>query len=514
MNNVLAPYLWIFALVYIDDIVIFSITFEDHLKHLDQVFAAIAESGITLSPKKCNLGYQSLLLLGQKVSRLGLSTHKEKVDAILKLEAPKNIPTLQTFLGMMTYFASYIPYYNWIVALLYKLLRKDTPWKWTKLEQEAFELSKQALSYAPVMAYPVLGKPYRLYTDACDYGISAILQQVQPIQIKDLKGTKVYKTLEKAYKEGKPVPKLITTAYKQRDDMPGGDTWDKIFEDTTVHIERVIAYWSRILKSAETRYSATEREALALKEGLVKFQVYLEGAEFLAITDHAALTWSKTYHNVNRRLMAWGTVFSAFPGMKIVHQPGKANVPADAVSRLRQEVPPMISPLPDGSAPLRLNSDSEGLTNLYKELGDKFKNQVMEVASAHVLANQIGVPEEYVSVNLENSSNYLTTKSLNLLVHTSELEVKKFTNAYNQDPHFSKVYKALRENYHPMNPPFSQYQVGDNGLLYFIDWAEKLRLCIPKNLQLDIIKENHDDVSNSAHAGYAKPYNRIASVYY
>jgi hypothetical protein len=132
--------------------------------------------------------------------------------------------------------------------------------------------------------------------------------------------------------------------------------------------------------------------------------------------------------------MAWGTVFSAFPGMKIVHQPGKANVPADTVSRLRQEVPPMISPLPDGSTPLKLNSDSEGLTNLYKELGDKFKSQVMKVASAHVLANQIGVPEEYVSVNLENSNNYITTKSLNLLVHTSEFEVKKFMNAYNQDP--------------------------------------------------------------------------------
>jgi hypothetical protein len=212
--------------------------------------------------------------------------------------------------------------------------------------------------------------------------------------------------------------------------------------------------------------------------------------------------------------MAWGTVFSAFPGMKIVHQPGKANVPADAVSRLRQEVPPMISPLPDGSTPLRLNSDSEGLTNLYKELGDKFKNQVMEVATAHVLANQIGVSEEYVSVDLENSSKYFTTKSLNLLVHTSNSEVKKFMDMYNQDPHFGKVYQALRENYHPMNPPFSQYQVGDNGLLYFIDWAQKLRLCVPKDLQLEIIKENYDDVSNGAHAGYAKTYNRIASVYY
>jgi hypothetical protein len=102
-----------------------------------------------------------------------------------------------------------------------------------------------------------------------------------------------------------------------------------------------------------------------------------------------------------------------------------------------------------------------------------FKNQVMEVAFAHAPANQIGVPEEYVSVDLESSKSYLTAKSLNLLVYTGELEVKKFMNAYNQDPHFSKVYKALRENYHPMNPPNSQYQVGDNGLLYFIDWAEK-----------------------------------------
>ena len=109
MNNVLAPYLWIFALVYIDDIVIFSTNFNDHVRQLGQVFEAIAEAGITLSPKKCNLGYQSLLLLGQQVSRLGLSTHKEKVDAILKLEEPKNMPTLQTFLGMMTYFSSYIP---------------------------------------------------------------------------------------------------------------------------------------------------------------------------------------------------------------------------------------------------------------------------------------------------------------------------------------------------------------------------------------------------------------------
>ncbi|KEP45032.1 putative tick transposon, partial [Rhizoctonia solani 123E] len=280
MNNILAPFLWIFALVYIDDIVIYSITFDDHCMHLNDVFGAIKQAGITLSPNKCHLGYQSLLLLGQKVSRLGLSTHKEKVDAIVQLEPPKNVPTLQTFLGMMTYFASYIPFYAWIVAPLFKLLRKGAKWAWTDTEQKAFDLAKQALVSAPVMAYPIIGKPFRLYTDACDYGLGAVLQQVQPIKIKDLK-----------------------------------------------------AYWSRILKEAERNYSPTEREALALKEALVKFQVYLEGSKFVAITDHAALTWSRTYHNVNCRLMTWGLVFSAYPGMNIVHRTGHVHDNADPVSR-------------------------------------------------------------------------------------------------------------------------------------------------------------------------------------
>ena len=114
----------IFALVYIDDIVIFSLTFEDHISHLDQVFKAIEKSGVTLTVTKCHFGYQSLLLLGQKVSRLGLLTHKEKVDAILQLDKPKNCHNLQVFLGMMVYFSAYIPFYAWIAGPLFGLLKR------------------------------------------------------------------------------------------------------------------------------------------------------------------------------------------------------------------------------------------------------------------------------------------------------------------------------------------------------------------------------------------------------
>jgi hypothetical protein len=98
---------------------------------LDAIFGAIVEANLTLSPAKCHLGYQSLMLLGQKVSRLGLSTHKEKVEAIQQLEEPKNVSELQTFLGMMVYFSSYIPFYAWITQPLFGLLKKKSPWQWT-----------------------------------------------------------------------------------------------------------------------------------------------------------------------------------------------------------------------------------------------------------------------------------------------------------------------------------------------------------------------------------------------
>ncbi|QRV78981.1 Retrovirus-related Pol polyprotein from transposon [Ceratobasidium sp. AG-Ba] len=194
MQKVLAPFLWLFALVYIEDIVIYSKTFEEHLLHLDTIFKSIIKAGITLSPKKCHLGYQSLLLLGHKVSRLGLSTHKEKVEHILNLAPPKNVKELRTFAGLIGYFGNSIPFGAWILAVLFQLLRKSEKWVWGPLQQRAFELAKEALASAPVLAYPVVGMPYRLYTDASEVGLSGILQQVQYIEVQDLEGTNALDT--------------------------------------------------------------------------------------------------------------------------------------------------------------------------------------------------------------------------------------------------------------------------------------------------------------------------------
>ena len=179
MNETLAPWLWIFIIVYINDIVVYSETFEDHLSHIDKVLHAIKLSGITLAPSKCHFGYQSLTLLGQKVSRLGMSTLREWVDMILAIKPPTNIKELQSVLGLFNYYKHYIPDSAQLAKPLYDQLWKDEPWNWTSERQVVLDEIKLRLVQAPVLAYPIAGNGYRLYTDASKDGIAGVLQQHQ-----------------------------------------------------------------------------------------------------------------------------------------------------------------------------------------------------------------------------------------------------------------------------------------------------------------------------------------------
>ncbi|CEL57226.1 Transposon Ty3-I Gag-Pol polyprotein OS=Saccharomyces cerevisiae (strain ATCC 204508 / S288c) GN=TY3B-I PE=3 SV=2 [Rhizoctonia solani AG-1 IB] len=524
IGKVLAGKLWKGVLAYIDDIVVYGKSFEEHNRLLDWTLNAIEKSGLTLSPNKCHIGYESLLLLGQKVSRLGMSTHKEKVEAIQDLDPPKNTKGLQTFLGMMTYFSSYIPFYAWITAPLFKLLRKDTTWNWTELEQKAFELAKEALASAPVLAFPITDKPFRLYTDACDFGLAAILQQVQQIKVKDLKGTRLYAQLETAHTQGNPVPSLVKLVSKEEVEMTGGNNgvkvqdWDQDnWENTLVYVERVVAYWSRILKPAERNYSATERECLALKEGLVKFQNYLEGATFTAITDHSALTWSTTFQHVNRRLNKWGTVLAAYPGMKIIHRQGRVHDNADSLSRMLFRTPKQDSPLPDTSKPLLLNAEDMN-HQAFEKKGKEFIKKLEAVTNAYAITELDSLPcqETYqVQVELHNNEvTYETVDMFNLLVSIHPDEIEKYQRAYLEDSHYKKVLSDLQEESDPLKTEWPHYSIGDNGLIYFIDHNENMRLCVPKPLHIEVIKEAHDLLNEGAHAGRDRTYNRIAANYY
>src|SRR5260370_5272069 len=334
MQGILAPFLWIFSLVYINNIVVYSKSYDEHLAHLDQVLQAVKEAQITLSPQKCHFTYTSILLLWQKVSHLRLSTHAKKVRAITELVAPSNVHTLQSFLGMVVYFSHYIPGYASIASPLFGLLKKKARWSWGRDHETAFHTIQNALASAPILGHPMQGQPFWVYSDASDVALGACLQQVQPIHLGDMKGTKIYDFALEAHCKGASVPRIAKLASTCTLDVPPPGEWALPLEDTLLQVHQFIVYWSRTLKSAERNYSATKWEALGVKEALVKFQPFIEGEKNIVIIEHTTLVWARTYENTNRRLAAWGTVFGAFPGLDIVHRAGKVHSNIDLLSRL------------------------------------------------------------------------------------------------------------------------------------------------------------------------------------
>ena len=540
MQGILAPYLWLFCLVYIDDIVVFSKSYEKHITHLDKVLEAIEKSGITLSPNKCHLFYGSILLLGHKVSRLGLSTHTEKVKAILELERPRKLSQLQTFLGMVVYFSAFIPYYAFICAPLFQLMRKGCKWEWGAEQEYAFQAAKDALRSSPVLGHPIEGRPYRLYTDASDEAAGCALQQIQPIKVKDLEGTRAYDRLRKAFDNRLPPPKLTTTLSTKIHDSPVDDEWGLDLDLSVVHVERVIGYWSRTFKGVETRYSTTEREALAAKEGLVKFQPYIEGEKILLVTDHSALQWARTYENSNRRLAAWGAVFSAYaPGLEIIHRAGRVHSNVDPLSRLPRAAPDHTSPEAD-SGP-SIITDSSLIEEQERTLNRSFTKQTFvawsikdcvdglkstwinetsgedadlnveesEDASSQALQDNDKLDTLPVSKEYWEASN----PAPNLHVEMDAEFIESWVKDYEYDQSFSSIWgdkKRELENW----KQDGRFLKDQRGLLFFLNEDYQPRLCVPKARRNFILREAHENPLESAHAGPECLWQSLSQKFY
>jgi len=277
---------------YIDDTCVHTkTTFKEHVQHLEELLETLAEANLHLTPAKCHFGYEQLQLLGHIISKEGLKTDPKKVQKLLDMPAPKDIGEVRSFLGLAGYYRRFIKDFALRSEAMKRLLRKDTPFKWGKEQQEAFENIAQAMATADVVAHPDLKKPFIVTTDASGHGLGAILSQ------KDEEGQ-----------------------------------------------ERVVQYASRGLNKHEENYSVTKLEALAVYWAVNKFAHYL-GARFTLVTDHSAL---KTIFGGTKplkgQLARWALELQEFK-YDVVHREGKAN-PADALSRLINNVEVVIDELP------------------------------------------------------------------------------------------------------------------------------------------------------------------------
>ena len=177
MERVLDGLQWHICLVYIDDIIIFSQTFEEHLKCLEEVFSRLIAAGLKLKPKKCFPFQQKVKYLGHEVSAAGISTDPAKTKAVSEWPVPTTVAEVQSFLGLCSYCRRFVDDFATVAKPLTKLTEKGVSFIWKDAEQRSFETLRQKLVTAPVLAFPSREASFILDTDASDVGIGAVLSQ-------------------------------------------------------------------------------------------------------------------------------------------------------------------------------------------------------------------------------------------------------------------------------------------------------------------------------------------------
>ena len=178
MNYVLQDHLGKFVSVYLDDIIIYSKNFEQHLDHIKLVFESLRQANLKIKLKKCFFCLPNIPFLGHIVGRNGIKPDPSKIEKIKNFPVPTNLTQLRAALGLFSYYRKFIKDFSKIAKPMTQLLKKEEEFLWTDTQQRAFEYLKERLISSPILGYPDFEKPFFLYTDASGIGLGAVLSQL------------------------------------------------------------------------------------------------------------------------------------------------------------------------------------------------------------------------------------------------------------------------------------------------------------------------------------------------
>ncbi|KAJ1692761.1 hypothetical protein LUZ63_009459 [Rhynchospora breviuscula] len=277
MNRVFQDALDTYVIVFIDDILVYSKSHEEHTEHLQAVLQRLREHQLFAKFSKCEFWMDQVKFLGHVISGKGIAVDSDKVKAIVEWEAPKNVSDIRSFLGLAGYYRRFVSGYSQIARPMTQLLHKGTPFKWSEKQDKSFQELKNRLVSAPVLTLPLPDKDYTVYTDASRNGLGCVLMQ----------------------------------------------------ED------HVIAYGSRQLRTHEQNYPTHDLELAAVIFALKIWRHYLYGSKCRIFTDHQSLKYVFTQKELNLRQRRWLELMKDYD-LDIQYLAGKANVVADALSRKRR----------------------------------------------------------------------------------------------------------------------------------------------------------------------------------
>ncbi len=443
------------CLCYIDDIIIYSQRFEDHLIHIDKVLQRIIKANLKVKIGKCCFAKSKISFLGNRLSSNGWSPDPEKTRVINEYQAPKSKKEVRRWLGMVGFYRKFIPRFPVHAAPLYKLLQGNIEFKWTEECEKGFHMLKSALVQAPILGYPDFNRPFIVYTDASLDGLSAMLTQVQ--------------------------------------DQDGEE------------IERVLWYSGRSLSKHEKNYTVTDLELTAVHYAAKQFHPYLQFNPVTFYTDHRVLQHLENSKPLHGRLARIDSFLSTLD-KEIKYRPGPKMAHADCISRFPNlklpdqyaeeqhpdfEQPPLVK-VPD-LEPLRvlaINSKRNGNATkipVERMQQEKSKFKMDAERRKEIKAMQNRDPECKDRISL--------------------LEGK----AGPQDPERLRTISANLYDFF-LDDGGILYRVHIRARCQIKAKAEKhfVQLVVPKELQNDVIKAVHEE----GHFGYVKVFDKVLQEYW
>ena len=470
MQEVLRGLNWKFVFCYLDDVIIFSRSFEEHLDHLKQVFDRLREAGLKLQPKKCTFGQTEVKYLGHIVSKDGIATDPAKLQIVKDYPTPTKVSEVRSFLGFVGYYRRYIKDFCKIADPLTNLTRKNIPFHWDAKCIEAFETLKQKLLEPPILAYPRFdGTEFILQTDACYTGLGYILAQKQD---------------------------------------------DK---------ERVISYGGRALHDSERNYTTTELEALAVVEGVKKYAPYLQHTvNFVVVTDHCALKWLFSNKPSGGRLARWALKLQSY-NFEVVHIRGRNNTNADALSRLNYANLDNCACCSHSHSPESIQSGWE--KSDFDDMADDVLQEPQN-GQVHPQVDAIRNLRFNHGKRMKIDDETAAQKAPSI---PSDIDLVKFKEALLTDGFASSMLAYLDRDELPKDASKardivlqSEQYFALGGLLYHI-WHTPARRHLPERnvvrlyvpiIFIDTILNNCHDHVLAAHFGFQRTYDRIRQRYF
>ena len=278
-----------YVITFVDDILIFSKTSEEHADHVKTVLQRLTEVNLTINTTKCKFGYEQIHVLGHYVSKNGIKLDREKAADAISWPQPKTGKDIQAFLGLANYFREFIPNFAFIAHPLDNLRNaNEIESLWTNEHEDAFNLLKYSLCYPPILSYPDSNKHFYIATDASAFSIDAVIFQANDIEIQSVNFAKV---------------------------------------------KNYIKFASRVLSKSEQNYAASKREMLAIIFALKKFENYVLGRRFTILTDHMPLTFLLSQKKLGELQNTWLDILLRF-NFQIAYLPGQLNTIPNLLSRL------------------------------------------------------------------------------------------------------------------------------------------------------------------------------------